>query len=118
MQRDGLSIQAFRSVRYGYIRPEFNGGDAGHGEVDDYVMRAAASVKIMRGCIYAAASVKTETAGERRFVPVIPRFSRGNDEYRKVILDGRTDTTRVPTRLNGILTRKAAVRRERGTYNT
>jgi len=76
VQRDGQTIQAFNSVRYGYIDPEYNGGDVGHGEVDDHVMRA---IKL------AAASVKTGTAGGRRFVLVIPLFSRGNDEYRKAV---------------------------------
>ena len=94
MQRDGLTTQAFDSVRYGYINPEYNGGDVGHGEVDDHVMRA---IKL------AAESVNTGTAGGRRFVLVIPLFSRGNVEYRICgFSDGRTDTTRKPTRLNAI----------------
>jgi hypothetical protein len=76
VQRDGLTTQAFSSVRYGYINPEYNGGDVGHGEVDDHVMRA---IKL------AAASVKTGTAGLRRFVLVIPLLSRGNDEYRNAV---------------------------------
>ena len=36
VQRDGLTTQAFNSVRRGYINPEYNGGDVGHGEVDDH----------------------------------------------------------------------------------
>jgi len=76
VQRDGPTIRSFESVRYGYINPEYNGGDVGHGEVDDHVMRA---IKL------AAASVNTGTAGGRRFVLVIPLFSRGNDEYRNAV---------------------------------
>jgi hypothetical protein len=76
VQRDGLTTQAFSSVRFGYINPEYNGGDVGHGEVDDHVMR---TIK------FAAASVRTGTAGGRRFVLVIPLFSRGNDEYRNAV---------------------------------
>jgi len=66
------ATQAFDSVRYGYINPEYNGGDVRHGEVDDHVMR---TIKL------AAASVRTGTAGGRRFVLVIPLLSRGTDEY-------------------------------------
>jgi hypothetical protein len=48
----------------------------GHGEVDDHVMR---TIKL------AAVSVRTGTAGGRRFVLVIPLFSRGNDVYRNAV---------------------------------
>jgi len=76
VQRDGLTTQAFKSVRYGYANPEYNGGDVGHGEVDDHVTR---TIRL------AAASVKTGTAGGRRYVLVIPPFSRGNEEYRTAV---------------------------------
>jgi hypothetical protein len=68
VQRDGLTTQAFNSVRCGYVNPEYDGGDVGHGEVDDHVMR---TIRL------AAASVKNGTASGRRFVLVIPLFSRG-----------------------------------------
>ena len=71
MQRDGLTTQAFNSVRCGYVNPEYNGGDVWHGEVDDHVMRAI--------------KLETGTAGGRRFVLVVPLFSRGNDEYRNAV---------------------------------
>ena len=104
MQRDGLTTQASNSIRYGYANPEYNGGDVGHGGVDDHVMR---TIRL------AAASVKTGTAGGRRVVLVIPLFSRGNEEYRKAVsqMGGRILLEWLPTRLNGIHPRQSLERR-------
>jgi len=113
VQRDGLTTQACNSVRDGYINPEYNGGDVGHGEVDDHVVRA---IKL------AAASEKIGTAGGRRFVLVIPLFSRGNDEYRNAVAQtgGRILLECPPGSMRFIqtITGKAAAKRERVTYNT
>ena len=106
VQRDGLTTQAFNSVRYGYANPEYNGGDVGHGEVDDHVMR---TIRL------AAASVKTETAGGRRFVLVISLFSRRSLRW----ADGYYWNAH-PTQWHSsqTVTGKAAAKRERATYNT
>ena len=103
VQRDGLTTQAFNSVRYGYANPEYNGGDVGHGEVDDHVMR---TIRL------AAASVKDRNGGRAAFCAGYPTFRKGQRRVPQGgFSDGRTDTTGMPTRHNGIHPRQSLERR-------